>query len=377
MKATGKLKPFFVNISLTLFSLFLLFIVCECIVFRFILIAADMPQLDYYNDVVKYKPNQKGTYRVKNEIKAIYKINSNGWNSKYSVYQENKTPNKYRIAVIGDSYVEAFQVDFNASLAERLEKKLGPEQTEVFRFGISGAPMSQYLHLLRKEVVLYRPDLVVVILVHNDFQESYQLKPGVFTSSFLKLKLTDRAVLQEIAPQPYKPAWYSGIRRLSTWRYLVYRQKIQFQTIRNVILGRQNEAVYQANVDVRHIAENNADNRIATEYIIKHMKAVCEKMDSTLLIVIDGDRNSIYRQKESDELYKEGALSLNSITRDAAKKYAAHFIDMHPVFEKKYMAYQQSFNFKTDNHWNAAGHSLVSATIADYIKRNIDTGFEK
>ena len=52
-------------------------------------------------------------YRIKNAIRANYKINANGWNSGYDRYEPKKTKGKYRIAVVGDSYVEAFQVDYN------------------------------------------------------------------------------------------------------------------------------------------------------------------------------------------------------------------------------------------------------------------------
>jgi hypothetical protein len=49
-----------------------------------------------------------------------------------------KSPDRTRVAVIGDSYVEAFQVPHYASLAEQLEALLGEDRTEVYRFGISG-----------------------------------------------------------------------------------------------------------------------------------------------------------------------------------------------------------------------------------------------
>jgi hypothetical protein len=43
---------------------------------------------------------------------------------------------------------------------------------EVLRFGMDGAPLSQYLHVLRHEVRAFKPDVVLVQLIHNDFDES-------------------------------------------------------------------------------------------------------------------------------------------------------------------------------------------------------------
>ncbi len=44
---------------------------------------------------------------------------------------------------------------------------------EVYRFAISGAPMSQYLYMMECEITAYQPDWIVVILIHNDFDESF------------------------------------------------------------------------------------------------------------------------------------------------------------------------------------------------------------
>ena len=99
------------------FCLFLL----EFIVFRFILIAPDMPKLDFVDGVLKYRANQDGIFLIKNEVKAKFNINETGWNSKYERYQINRSNNKLRVAVIGDSKVEALQVDYDDSLAEQME----------------------------------------------------------------------------------------------------------------------------------------------------------------------------------------------------------------------------------------------------------------
>jgi hypothetical protein len=56
---------------------------------------------------------------------------------------------------------------------------------EVLRFGMDGAPLSQYLHLLRREVRAFKPDVVLVQLIHNDFDESYRFLETRYASSFL------------------------------------------------------------------------------------------------------------------------------------------------------------------------------------------------
>ncbi len=45
---------------------------------------------------------------------------------------------------------------------------------EVLRFGMDGAPLSQYPHVLRRDVPAFKLDVVLVQLIHNDFDESYR-----------------------------------------------------------------------------------------------------------------------------------------------------------------------------------------------------------
>ena len=75
-------------------------------------------------------------------------------------------------------------------LDEDIERQLRAKghKAEVYQFGMDGAPLSQYLHVLRREVVKYQPDIVVVPLTHNDFDESYRFLKTRYASSFMKLQ---------------------------------------------------------------------------------------------------------------------------------------------------------------------------------------------
>jgi hypothetical protein len=64
---------------------------------------------------------------------------------------------------------------------------------EVLRFGMDGAP-SQYLHVLRREVRTFQPDVI-----HNDFDESYCFLKTRYASSFLKIGF-------DAADQPFEIA---------------------------------------------------------------------------------------------------------------------------------------------------------------------------
>jgi hypothetical protein len=380
----SKSKNFLVNGSLVLLSLSLSLLAAEFVVFRFILPASDFPALDFVDGVVKYRPNQTGIYRVRNQINSRYQINANGWNSAHPRYESGAPAGKYRIAVVGDSYVEALQVNFGESLAEQLEGELGNGRFEVYRFGISGAPLSQYLHILRREVAAYQPNLGVVILIHNDFNESYQyVRQGViFASSFLKIKIANHAVAAEMPPQPFQKRWHTVLKeRSATWRYLALRQQIRFQFLRDLVLEQNAEEAYQANITVSSLEGNRVDNELAANYVFREMKRWADERGIKLLLAMDGDRNAIYNNLNEAALGETGALSLNALAKKAAQQNGIDFIDLHPVFKDDFAQNHKMFNFEMDGHWNAYGHRVAANAIFHYIEdrrliRNVD-GQEK
>jgi lysophospholipase L1-like esterase len=351
-------------------------LICEFIIFRFVLIASDIPRNDFINGVIRLKPNQEGIYRIRDEVQAHYKINSNGWNSKYNSYALKKFPDKPRIAIIGDSYVQAHQVDFDKSFAEKLEQKLGADDYEVYRFGISGAPLSQYLHILRKEVLNYAPDVVIVLLVHNDFEQSYNLRLGRYTRSFLRLKIISDHV-EEILPQKYEEPWYTFFRGTATYRYLVDRQRVNIGAIKRLIFNIESQASYQANIDIISLQERLRYAEVVTNHVFKSFKNISENYGIKLLIIMDGDRGGIYQGTKMDKLYSSGVLRLNLMAREIAEKYILAFIDLHPIFEKDYRRNHKRFNYRNDGHWNEYGHEVVAEAIYQYLLKTSKAYFRK
>lgn len=359
------MRNFIKNMLLLATSMVLLFLFLELVVFRFVLPASDLPRLEFVDGVIKYEPGQRGHYRKRNDIKAEFRINEQGWNSGHERYEQAKTDEVTRIAIVGDSYVEALQVDFDASLAEQLEDRLG-QGVEVYRFGIGGAPLSQYLHVLRNEVLPYQPDAVVFLLIHNDFDESHQFKPGVYTSAFLKLDIDEKGHVREIQPKSFTEPWYSFIRyNCATWRFLAYRYDVRFGMLRRLILGKKKQV--QANVDLEAVERVMSKNRLATQHVLGQAAALCKERGIVFLVAMDAVRNLIYENSPELFDYSKGALRLNRMAGEVAQELGVHFLDMHPAFAKDYKANGNAFNEESDHHWNEYGHSLAASLLADAV----------
>jgi GDSL-like Lipase/Acylhydrolase family len=355
----------FGNIALLFGSMLLCIFFFEFIAFRFIFQPSDVPRNAFIDGLIRYAPEQSGVWRIKDEINAPYSINRQGWNSGHTEYLLPRGPGLGRIVIIGDSYVEALQVSSTASVAEQLERRL--PSMEVYRVGISAAPLSQYLLMLEREAVRYAPDFVVIVLAHNDFSESFRFMPGRYNSSFLKVRLEQGHVDAEIRPTPYVPGEWDWVRFSATARYLYYRQQIA--SVKLPFLPAQAAGVnFQANIDPKAILEQAADVREVTDYLFRRLNVVAKASRVHLVLIMDGDREAIYKGLDSSWLYRTGALALNAMAAEAATTQGIAFIDLHPRFQKDWLQNKQRFNFQVDNHWNERGHTVAAIAIEEYLR---------
>ena len=115
-------------------------------------------------------PGVEGHYR--REGSAHVRINSDGLRDRE--HAKSKPAGTLRVAVVGDSYAEAFQVErekaFWAVLEERLKgcPALRGREVEVINFGVSGYGTAQELLTLREKVWAYSPDVVLLAVTTNN-----------------------------------------------------------------------------------------------------------------------------------------------------------------------------------------------------------------
>jgi GDSL-like Lipase/Acylhydrolase family len=350
--------------GLVLGSILVCLLFCEFVLFRFVLLPADVPENAFVNGLIRYVPNQAGIWRVRNEIAAPYAINAQGWNSGLADYSIERKPGIGRVAVVGDSMVEAMHVPHDRSIAERLTTELSEDghAVETYRFAISGAPLSQYLHMVEREVVLYRPDWIVVVLLHNDFNESFESVQGRYTSSFLKLRISDGEAVEEVPSTPWKPGVADWLRRTAVARYMYYRWQVRAEAIRDLFLRPAQAMRYEAYIDVDAVLAQMPRIEVATDHVFSRMAAVARDNGARLLLAMDAGRGAIYLDGTSR------ALALNQLAADLARKHGLAFVDLDPVFRADWNVNRKPFEFASDGHWNEHGHATAARAVARAIK---------
>lgn len=348
-------------------SLLALLLAAE-VFFRVAVPAPEVPASAWIDEVLRHRPGQKGVYWHGGDFRAPFAINAQGWNSGRAGYPLERGAGP-RIAVVGDSYVEALQVPPDASLAEELERQL--PGTEVFRYGMSGAPLSQYLHMARRAALPASPDVLVALLVHNDFDESYRRRAGFYTESFLTFDLRPDGGVDEVPPRPYRQGALSWLRNHSaTWRYLTHGRLLNLGALRQALLGPAGPRQFEANVDISGLAEREETDRLATAYAFARLREACAAKGARLLLVMDGVRAGI----EAGQLtgagaeYETGALRLNRLAAREAEALGIPFLDLHPAFARDFRENARPFGHPTDGHWNAHAHALAAREVAEKLR---------
>jgi hypothetical protein len=121
------------------------------------------------------RPGAEGWWR--GEGTTYIKINSDGLRDRE--HSRTKPRDTVRIAVLGDSFTEAFDVETDeawwAVMEQRLQscKALGDKKIEVINFGVAGYSTGRELETLRHRVWQYSPDIVVLnVTTINDIKDN-------------------------------------------------------------------------------------------------------------------------------------------------------------------------------------------------------------
>ena len=304
------------------------------------------------NPIMKFSPNREVTKQVGFNFQHVItkRINNYGYATDKN-FQEKAKQNKPVISVIGDSYVEAFQVENKNTFHAILDKNL--ESYDVYPMGVSGSPMSQYLAVAKYASERFNPKLFVFLIIDNDFDESFMKRfPGFhYFDKFNGLKLVN-----------YEPSIVKRLARRSAFlRYLYIDLKWIKQLQR--IFGSEVTTVDNKSNKNKEFLEIG---RMANKKFLRGIEEL--SLTSHVIILLDGDRKAIYsgldkrdKNKPVNTLYDELGMSAKNIPN-------VNVIDLHNVFKREYLLNNERFDFSYDEHWNELGHSIASQALTDKIR---------
>jgi hypothetical protein len=357
------------TILLTLASLVLTIGLLEVLAVPMLLKPSDMPYLAEISagDVLHYSPNQKGVWRVKNEIETPFNINAQGWNSVHQDYKPLPVGETLRVAIIGDSYVEALQVTPQQNFAQIIERQV--DQSVVYSFGLSGAHLAQYLYMYRELTKTYDFDLVIFLVIRNDFEESItHVQNAIYSKSYFTWSELDGGQLVGKLPDSYQRTWKDWVKRSNLFRYLVVRQRVNITNLRNGIETRfgfrpQESQGLQIEIDPTRI------KRVIARFLTEVEQLAAQKEDK-VFVVLNGSTEMVFKRDDGvvkcqepvrDRFFKETFDELSDFDN-------IRLVDLAIPFKQGICDGGLQLRFKTDGHWNTNGHRVAADAIVQAIK---------
>lgn len=330
-----------------------------------------------------------GTKSVKQyEGQSWIQINSDGWRGPEVALKH--PPGTFRIALLGDSYIEAFEVPFQKTMGEILEPRLAALRgtpVEVLNFGEGGYGTTQQLLTLQHEVWKYSPDLVLLaVTTGNDISDNYRplkrvdyVPYHVFRGEDLVLDSSFRAS--------------KGYRSRSLWtrQLLGVVQHSRLAQLVNRVrhAGRKSER-QRTNAEGAQGVEAGLRDEVqlppttpdwqeawrVTEGILGLMRDECRRNDTPFAIVTltRGIQVTPVREKKEKFLRELGAEDLYYPERRLAefgKREGIPVLNLAPAMAEQAQERQVYFHAHHDSlgigHWSEEGHLAAAELIAPWL----------
>ncbi|GAX43739.1 G-D-S-L family lipolytic protein [Tolypothrix sp. NIES-4075] len=354
------------------------------------------------------RPLVSGWYRSEGE--SYVQINSDGFRDREHTLV--KPENTLRIALLGDSFVEALQVPLEKGFAAVIERTLSDcpakavQKVEVINFGVSGYGTAQELITLREKVWDYSPDIVLLaFFTGNDLTDNSRTifeKKGLDKKVLDKVHLfkpyfelkDDRLVLDEsyVNTDTYRSAlsWWNQAYIKIEDRSRILQVLHHGQSVFERLLNQSLKSVAKLPIeeqDLKFIFDRDIykpptdpDRQQAwqvTEKIISlmHNEVIAKKADFAVVTLSDNapaHPDPSVRQEYMQALGVADLFYPEKRIKDLGEREGFSVLNLGPTFQA-YAEQNHVCLHGFDNavpcggHWNALGHQLAGKMIASKL----------
>lgn len=296
---------------------------------------------------------------------------SKGWN--FSI-QANKHSNNYGycndqdyvknldeplMVVIGDSFIEALQVDNHKTcfgiLSERVKGR-----GRVYSVGVGGAQLVTYLKFAEFVRDEFRPDALVFVIIGNDYDECLDQFPS---QHYFEQQKDGKFAIRRADFEPSLVR--TTLRQSALFRYL-------FLDLSPVSLG----------VSIQKIFEPKWDNKFTGYTLTEYSK---EKLDYSqkvvaeffrllpsysglnpdrILFLMEGLGADLLSESELQQAPKSYAWNMHEYFKQKASEGRYEVVDMVPHVISENRRSGAHFRFPIDGHWNEEGHKLAADLVS-------------
>jgi hypothetical protein len=325
-------------------------------------------------------PGAHGWYR--REGSAYVRVSHDGFRG--PDYPWRKSPGVIRLAVLGDSYVEAMQVPEDKTFTAVIGRELGDcplfkgKRIEAMNFGVDGYGTAQELLTLRRKVWQYSPDIVILaIFLGNDVRNNSEMLEGDQCRPFYSYRDGRLTLTGPLVDSPAYRTWcaarfdYRDLRFVGLFQNMweAIRQGIGNPTAEHPMERAINYDIYKPPADRAW-----EDAWQVTEALINQMHDEVVRHHAIFLAVTEDTSIQVWPDPQSRKRFEE-KLGVNDLfypdRRIAAlgRRNRFEVLNLAPVLQS-YAETHHAFLHGFENtpmgfgHWNKAGHEQAGHAIA-------------
>lgn len=326
------------NILITIFT-FLVLLILSDLFFRLTGIS-EVSNNEIYEDIGRGR--RKDLHYIKfNEGFSMGKFNSYRYLG--PGYSKEKSRRTFRIALIGDSFVEGFQVfdrnHFRSILEDSLKIINNELAIEVLNFGRSGFDIGDMFCYYKLFVEDFKPDLYIYLVSENDFQvhNSDPLRPRLYYNDSL---IVDNSLKDNVLVE-----------------YPLFEKAMQNSTVVNM----SNNA--------RKVLVDGGYKRILFDKFSKSTRSINIESEEDSFEVSNAVKIVINQISKTNVLIvNRGVLPLNQQISNQIKQDSINYLDLSGKFEPT--EENDPFYWEVTNkrgHLNNEGHIILANALFEYI----------
>ncbi len=250
------------------------------------------------------------------------------------------------VAVIGDSFVEALQVNINDTFHELLEGDF-KSQNKFYAIGISGSPLSQYLAYIKFSKENFQNGFLLIPIIQNDFDRSllkYKQSPGFHYFNNLNKKCSNINMIRKD---------FKG----HNWMLKLARKSALVRYVKlNLSVSGSISKVSEKQPEAQRVF----DSKCAIDEFFRRLPKYSGLPENKVLFVLDAPRPAIYNKTNTQKTYFD---IMRAYFKKQARLLNYEVLDLKYEFLKDYTLNKKKFEFDIDSHWNEHGHKTLYEAI--------------
>ena len=337
MVARSRIMKLFIVFLAILFSLG----ICE--IYLRLSTVQETKRLAIYDKALGWrgKPHGEGEYIVrKAKVRADYRYNNLGFRDD-EVYA--KEDDSHRILLLGDSFVESIELDFESIFPKVLEKEMQEafdKSYEVVILGCQGYSTAQELLAFRKYKETIDPDIVLLVFfTGNDYEDNLRRQ---------------FAYLDEDGHLKFNKNEDSAMRI----KYLTFKRWLYEHC--HLVFYLKNLMVSKMNIKIVDSAKATASHE-SKEYMYDITRLLISKMSEEVEQEAEFGVVIIPTKEEIEEKRRE---RIDTVVEILDRKEIPYLDLYYTLGEDDYLEY--------DKHFNKRGHSVVAKKMLEFVSERFE-----